>query len=264
MKELQEARRGFEKVRPHGTHDAEAAYKKDPELVREAAGGQLNRAIRALQLETELRTDPGRHADRFVESWQKLDLTSSVNTRLATCPPTRRRVRQWATWPEALNGIRNWNPSSLTASRISASRSNRAAGSATSSLSASASTLAEAGASESDPSDLPPILRYNTARPRALFPDFDRLPCLSQRPSAEGNTTMRQLERIIRLKTVLSRTGLSRSTVYRKISKAHSRPSSKSAPTGLGGMRPTSTAGLAIQYRGVWNERSMRLDEVFK
>ena len=76
VKELQEARRGFEKVRPHGTHDAEAAYKKDPELAREAAGGQLNRAIRALQLETELRTDPGRRADRFVESWQKLDLTS--------------------------------------------------------------------------------------------------------------------------------------------------------------------------------------------
>ena len=76
VKEFQEARRGFEKVRPHGTHDAEAAYKKDPELAREAAGGQLNRAIRALQLETELRTDPGRRADRFVESWQKLDLTS--------------------------------------------------------------------------------------------------------------------------------------------------------------------------------------------
>jgi hypothetical protein len=76
VKELQEARRGFEKVRPHGMHDAEAAYKKDPELTREAAGGQLNRAIRALQLETELRTDPGRRADRFVENWQKLDLTS--------------------------------------------------------------------------------------------------------------------------------------------------------------------------------------------
>ena len=76
VRELQEARKVFEKVRPHGTHDAEAAYKKDPELAREAAGGQLNRAVRALQLETELRTDPGRRADRFVESWQKLDLSS--------------------------------------------------------------------------------------------------------------------------------------------------------------------------------------------
>jgi len=76
VKELQEARKEFEAVRPYGSHDAEAAYKKNPELVRDAAGGQVNRAIRALQLETELRTDPARRADRFVERWQKLDQTS--------------------------------------------------------------------------------------------------------------------------------------------------------------------------------------------
>ena len=76
VKELQEARKVFEEVRPYGSHDAEAAYKKDPKLVREAAGGQVNRAIRALQLETELRTDPSRRADRFVERWQKLDQAS--------------------------------------------------------------------------------------------------------------------------------------------------------------------------------------------
>ncbi len=76
VKELQKARQVFEEVRSYGSHDAEAAYKKNPELVREAAGGQLNRAIRALQLETEIRTDPGRRADRFVERWQKLDQAS--------------------------------------------------------------------------------------------------------------------------------------------------------------------------------------------
>jgi Ti-type conjugative transfer relaxase TraA len=76
VKELQKARQVFEEVRPYGSHDAEAAYKKNPELVREAAGGRVNRAIRALQLETELRTDPSRRADRFVERWQKLDQTS--------------------------------------------------------------------------------------------------------------------------------------------------------------------------------------------
>jgi Ti-type conjugative transfer relaxase TraA len=76
VKKLQEARKVFEEVRPYGSHDAEAAYKKNPELVREAAGGQVNRAIRALQLETELRTDPSRRADRLVERWQKLDHTS--------------------------------------------------------------------------------------------------------------------------------------------------------------------------------------------
>ena len=76
VKELQKARRVFEEARPYGSHDAEAAYKKNPELVREAAGGRVNRAIRALQLETELRTDPGRRADRFVERWQELGHTS--------------------------------------------------------------------------------------------------------------------------------------------------------------------------------------------
>jgi hypothetical protein len=75
VKELQKARRVFEEVRPYGSVDAEAAYKKNPELAREAASGRLNRAVRALQLETELRIDPGRRADRFVERWQKLDQT---------------------------------------------------------------------------------------------------------------------------------------------------------------------------------------------
>ena len=76
VKELQEARKVFEEVRPYGSHDAEAAYKKNPELAQEAATGSPARAIRALQLETELRTDPARRADRFVERWRKLDQTS--------------------------------------------------------------------------------------------------------------------------------------------------------------------------------------------
>ncbi len=74
--ELQDARKGFEEVRPYGPHDAEAAYKKNPALASEAATGQVNRAVRALQLETELRTDPQIRADRFVESWQRLDRAS--------------------------------------------------------------------------------------------------------------------------------------------------------------------------------------------
>ncbi|MBB5045489.1 Ti-type conjugative transfer relaxase TraA [Rhodopseudomonas rhenobacensis] len=76
VKELQEARKEFEAVRPYGSHDAEAAYKTNPELAELAASGNPARAICALQLETELRTDPARRADRFVERWQKLDQTS--------------------------------------------------------------------------------------------------------------------------------------------------------------------------------------------
>lgn len=75
VKELQEARKVFEEVRPHGSHDAEAAYKQNPELAQEAATGRINRAIRALQLETELRNDPQRRADRFVERWRQLGQT---------------------------------------------------------------------------------------------------------------------------------------------------------------------------------------------
>jgi Ti-type conjugative transfer relaxase TraA len=74
--ELQDARKAFEEVRPYGPHDAEAAYKKNPALASEAATGQVNRAVRALQLETELRTDPQIRADRFVENWQRLDRAS--------------------------------------------------------------------------------------------------------------------------------------------------------------------------------------------
>ena len=76
VEELQEARKVFEEVRPYGSHDAEAAYKKNPELAHEAATGQVKRAVRALQLETEIRTEPARRADRFVERWHALGQTS--------------------------------------------------------------------------------------------------------------------------------------------------------------------------------------------
>ncbi len=79
MRELRDARSAFEKVRPYGWRDAEAAYVKNPELVREAGAGRVRRIVLALQLETEIRTgmdiDPSRRADRFVERWQKLDRT---------------------------------------------------------------------------------------------------------------------------------------------------------------------------------------------
>ncbi|MCO6387767.1 Ti-type conjugative transfer relaxase TraA [Aliihoeflea sp. 40Bstr573] len=74
--ELAEARTTFDEVRPFGSKDAEEAYSQDAGLSHEAATGKVNRAIRALQLETEIRTDPQRRADRFVERWQKLSRTS--------------------------------------------------------------------------------------------------------------------------------------------------------------------------------------------
>ena len=73
--ELVDARRTFDAVRPHGWQDAEAAYAKDESLAHEAGSGKVNRAIRALQLETEIRTSPERRADRFVERFRDLKQT---------------------------------------------------------------------------------------------------------------------------------------------------------------------------------------------
>ncbi|TPM02914.1 Ti-type conjugative transfer relaxase TraA [Mesorhizobium sp. B2-3-11] len=85
MRELRDARSAFEKVRPHGWRDAEAAYVKNPALVREAGAGRVSRIVLDLQLETEIRTgmdiDPRRRADRFVERWQKLHRTSQDQYR---------------------------------------------------------------------------------------------------------------------------------------------------------------------------------------
>lgn len=81
VRSLNHARDAFESLRPDGWRDAETAYLKDPTLARDAAKGQLNRAIRALQLESELRTNPRARADRFVERWQTLDRRSSAQYR---------------------------------------------------------------------------------------------------------------------------------------------------------------------------------------
>ena len=68
---------------------------------------------------------------------------------------------------------------------------------------------------------------------------------------------MREPDRIIRLKTVLSRTGLSRSTIYRKIAEGTFPPQIKISVNGTAGMNPTSTAGSPIPSHGVRNASSM-------
>jgi Ti-type conjugative transfer relaxase TraA len=76
LAELKSARKAFEDLRPHAPRDAEAAYAKDPGLASEAARGSADRAIRALQLETELRTNPELRADRFVNRWNELSASA--------------------------------------------------------------------------------------------------------------------------------------------------------------------------------------------
>ena len=70
---LDRAREALNGLRPHAAADLETALRRQPDLIGEAAGGRTQRAIRAMQLEAEVRTNPQMRADRFVERWQGLN-----------------------------------------------------------------------------------------------------------------------------------------------------------------------------------------------
>ncbi|MFA6116350.1 MAG: Ti-type conjugative transfer relaxase TraA [Sphingomonas sp.] len=72
LEELKGARAELNGRRADGALDMETAYKKDPSLARDAASGNPRGAVQAMQLETEMRTDPAKRADRFVERWNQL------------------------------------------------------------------------------------------------------------------------------------------------------------------------------------------------
>ena len=59
-------------MRPKAGRDLAVAFTRQPELVAEAASGRTTNAIRAMQLEAEIRTNPQMRADRFVNDWQRL------------------------------------------------------------------------------------------------------------------------------------------------------------------------------------------------
>lgn len=59
-------------TRPEGARDLAAALERNPLLARDAVDGRTGSAQRGMILETAIRIDPERRADRFVESWQGL------------------------------------------------------------------------------------------------------------------------------------------------------------------------------------------------
>jgi Ti-type conjugative transfer relaxase TraA len=71
--ELREARRGLNALNPNYSRDVERAYRADPGLAHEAAGGKINRAVQAMRLEEELRVTAPARADAFVDRWRDLD-----------------------------------------------------------------------------------------------------------------------------------------------------------------------------------------------
>ncbi|MGH7022555.1 MAG: AAA family ATPase, partial [Caulobacteraceae bacterium] len=87
---LQQARRELDAFDPHASRDIERAYKADPPLAHEAAGGRTTRAIRAMQMEAELRVNPALRADRFVETWQGLERKSNEAYRQGDMSGMRR------------------------------------------------------------------------------------------------------------------------------------------------------------------------------
>jgi len=71
--ELAASRAALESIVRHGANDLEAAFSADHRLIGEASEGRTQSAIRAMQLETEMRSDPNLRADVFVQRWQALD-----------------------------------------------------------------------------------------------------------------------------------------------------------------------------------------------
>ncbi|MDQ8756915.1 Ti-type conjugative transfer relaxase TraA [Sphingosinicella sp. LHD-64] len=69
---LARAGEALDHVAPGGSSDLAAAFDRNPALATNAAKGRTQAAIRAMQLETELRTNPDLRAARFAESWKRL------------------------------------------------------------------------------------------------------------------------------------------------------------------------------------------------
>jgi Ti-type conjugative transfer relaxase TraA len=70
--ELNAARGDLNAIRPYAARDAESAYKRDGSLAPEAAAGDTARTREQIAIEKEVRTDPEKRADRFVDRWKKL------------------------------------------------------------------------------------------------------------------------------------------------------------------------------------------------
>ena len=69
---LEKAGQSLDAIRPNAAADLATALQRQPSLAREAADGRSQGAIRAMQLEAEIRVDPAQRADRFVSDWQRL------------------------------------------------------------------------------------------------------------------------------------------------------------------------------------------------
>jgi Ti-type conjugative transfer relaxase TraA len=75
---LEKSGKALDAIRPNAAADLASALQRQPELIREAADRRSQGAIRAMQLEAEIRVDPVQRADRFVNDWQRLRQARAV------------------------------------------------------------------------------------------------------------------------------------------------------------------------------------------
>ena len=66
------AAKELDTIQRDGASDLATAFAREPALVGEAANGRTANAVRAMQLEAEVRINPELRADRFVQQWQGL------------------------------------------------------------------------------------------------------------------------------------------------------------------------------------------------
>lgn len=99
---LNKAGKTLDAIRPHSATDLASALQRQPSLAREAADGRSQGAIRAMQLEAEIRLDPTQRADRFVNDWQRLGQTRAAMQRDGNDNGARRVAGRMADMAKAL------------------------------------------------------------------------------------------------------------------------------------------------------------------
>ena len=67
---LEKARNALNQMQPEAGRDLAEAFARQPALTSEAASGNTRRAVQAMQLEAEIRTDPNLRADRWMQDWK--------------------------------------------------------------------------------------------------------------------------------------------------------------------------------------------------
>ena len=70
---LARAGEALDQVRPYGSRDLASVIERNPQLARDAAGGDMRVAVRGMAEEARVRADPSLRAKRFMERWRTLE-----------------------------------------------------------------------------------------------------------------------------------------------------------------------------------------------